>query len=183
MSSTPLTPPASAAFSRALAHVLGAEGAWGADPHDRGNWTGGAVGVGVLNGTKFGISAAAYPHLDIAHLTLADVAPIYLADYWTPMRCDQLSPAVGFVCFDGAVQHGVGDMVEILQTAVGADVDGDFGPQTLACARKCPETETYLELCALRALHYAASSEWSEYGKGWMRRLMRTVAAAPAKGA
>lgn len=40
------------------------------DRNDKGNWTGGRVGVGQLKGTKYGISAAAYLHLGIKSLTL-----------------------------------------------------------------------------------------------------------------
>ena len=38
-------------------------------PSDRGNWTSGVIGVGTLVGSKFGISAATYPTLDIPNLT------------------------------------------------------------------------------------------------------------------
>ena len=70
------------AFEQALAVVLGHEGGFCAERSDPGNWTGGAVGCGELRGTKFGISAAAYPAEDIANLTPEAAAAIYRRDYW-----------------------------------------------------------------------------------------------------
>ncbi len=68
-------------FQHCLALLFQHEGRFSRDPADPGNWTAGKVGLGVLKGTKFGISAGAYPHLDIENLTLADVGPIYKSFY------------------------------------------------------------------------------------------------------
>ena len=53
-------------FDAAFARLLGNEGGFDDDARDRGNWTGGRIGVGELKGTKYGVSAAAFPDLDIA---------------------------------------------------------------------------------------------------------------------
>ena len=66
-------------FDTAFANVIGLEGGYTDDPRDRGNWTGGTVGQGKLRGTKYGISAAAFPTLDIANLTLDAAKAIYRA--------------------------------------------------------------------------------------------------------
>ena len=58
-------------FARCLAFTLRSEGGFTDNRADPGNWTGGQVGAGELRGTNFGISAAAYPQLDIANLTAA----------------------------------------------------------------------------------------------------------------
>ena len=65
-------------FSRLQIH----EGGYSSIPEDKGNWTSGKIGVGVLMGTKFGISAARYPFLDIKNLTLAEAKDIYFDDFW-----------------------------------------------------------------------------------------------------
>ena len=57
-------------FEDAFARLIGNEGEFDDSPKDRGNWTGGAIGVGELRGTKYGISAAAFPTLDIKAITL-----------------------------------------------------------------------------------------------------------------
>ena len=56
-------------FDEAFERLMGHEGVLSVDPNDPGNWTGRRVNVGVLRGTKFGISAAQYPDEDIPNLT------------------------------------------------------------------------------------------------------------------
>jgi lysozyme family protein len=78
-------------FESAFTRLIDVEKGFQADPRDRGNWTGGEPGRGLLKGTKFGISAAAYPSEDIEHLTLERAQLLYRRDYWarpaaTPCR-------------------------------------------------------------------------------------------------
>ena len=79
-------------FLKAFELLIGHEGAYGNDPADPGNWTGGARGRGKLKGTKYGISAASYPTLDIANLTLGQVEDIYERDYWAKAGCPDFPP-------------------------------------------------------------------------------------------
>ena len=60
-----------------LPFTLREEGGLSTDPHDDGNWSGGAAGKGVLRGTKNGISAKAHTTLDIRHITIAQAGAIY----------------------------------------------------------------------------------------------------------
>jgi lysozyme family protein len=69
------------AFEQAFARIIGNEGGFTSNQLDPGNWTGGKPGEGECRGTKYGISAHAYPSLDIAGLTLADAYAIYRRDY------------------------------------------------------------------------------------------------------
>jgi lysozyme family protein len=57
-------------FDRVFDIVVGHEGGFTANPADCGNWTGGVIGTGTCRGTRFGISAAAYPDLDIANILI-----------------------------------------------------------------------------------------------------------------
>ena len=95
-------------FRVALDFVLEHEGGLSMNPNDPGNWTGGAKGEGTLRGTKFGISAASYPNVNIAKLTREQAADIYLSDYWRAAGCPALSFPKNVLVFDTAVQHGVG---------------------------------------------------------------------------
>jgi lysozyme family protein len=63
---------------------------WSGDPNDPGNWTGGRIGAGELKGSKFGISAAAHPNVDIAALTRAAAGELYRPTYWDPHRCGEM---------------------------------------------------------------------------------------------
>ena len=161
------------AFTAAFAVVVGEEGGFGADPTDPGNWTGGAVGSGRLAGTKFGISAAAWPDLDIAQLTLAAAQAIYRRDYWDRVRGDDLPPAVALLVFDAAVNNGTERAARWLQAALGVAEDGAIGPATLAAvtARADDGGALASEFLAQRLVFMAALPTWRAFGLGWARRL------------
>lgn len=163
------------AFHRAMSFVLAAEGGLSMDENDRGNWTGGEIGKGSLKGTKYGISAAAYPALDIAGLRLDDAKRIYLNDYWLPAKCGELPPRLALVHMDFAVNAGVERAAKCLQVALGVKVDGVIGPQTISASRVMDQTEACVNYLAERALFYARSPLAKEYGRGWMRRVMRAA--------
>jgi lysozyme family protein len=163
-------------FAQCFTITVGIEGVFSDDASDPGNWTGGAVNVGVLKGTKYGVSAKAYPTLDIENLTLADVMTIYQRDYWAKLSCDQMPPQMACLMFDAGVNNGVPEASRLLQQALGVAVDGDIGPQTLsalAVQTTYPKTSTPLasEFMARRIVLMAGLPEWSEDGLGWARRL------------
>lgn len=101
-------------FNEAFEVVLGHEGGFQKIYNDRGNWTGGQVGVGVLKGTKYGITAMSYPKLDIENLTLDQARKIYKENYWDAIEGDSLPPALALVAFDTAINSGVGRAKEFL---------------------------------------------------------------------
>ena len=116
---------------RTIAH----EGGFTNNPKDRGNWTGGKIGVGVLKGTNFGISAMSYPDLDIANLTQAQAVSIYLKDYWEPGLNLLNSQQAAWKVFDIGVNFGEATGVKVLQTVVNAQVDGVR--KRHSCTRQC----------------------------------------------
>lgn len=160
-----------AAFDAAFRIVVGEEGGYTNDPADAGSWTGGAVGAGELRGTKYGISAAAFPALDIAHLTLADAQTIYRRDYWERVRGDDLPDALALTLFDSAVNQGVFRASTILQSAVGVTQDGDIGPETLAAVARADVLDTLAQVTWLRQCSYYSDAAWKLYGHGWSKRL------------
>jgi len=106
-------------FDVALHFTLGAEGVFSDDPEDSGNWTGGKKGVGTLKGTKYGISARAYPDLDIKDLAPEQAAAIYRRDYWDKCGCDSLAYPLDVAVFDTSVNCGVGGAGKILARSSG----------------------------------------------------------------
>ena len=174
----------SSAFLDAFARLLPFEGGFSDDPADPGNWTGGAVGVGVLRGTKYGISAASYPTLDIAGLTPGAATALYRAGYWDKIAGDALPGPIAAELFDCAVNQGVGFAARTLQAALHVAVDGVIGPQTVAAAARAGNDPlpVVVEIAARRAVRYAGSGGFSRFGYGWMRRLMDVTvrAIAPA---
>ncbi len=165
-------------FDRILDVVLGSEGGFTDNPADPGNWTGGRVGIGQCRGTKFGISAAAYPDLDIANLSLDAARMVYRRDYWDRFSGDRLPSDLALLMFDAAVNNGVGRAVRWLQQAVGVDQDGILGLETLhaighVLAEPDGSDHLCIELLAQRLMFMSALPTWKTFGLGWARRLFR----------
>lgn len=158
-------------FDDAFARLIGNEGGLSMSREDRGNWTGGRVGEGQLKGTKFGISASAFPDLDIAHLTLDQARIIYRTRYWSAAGCDNLPEALRFEVFDLAANSGPGRAARLLQRAVGAEEDGSIGPQTLMSIHNMPVDRILRRLDAHRNLLFTEDPSWPSHGRGWIRRV------------
>lgn len=164
-------------YEDAFKKVVGHEGGFTANPKDRGNWTSGKIGVGELKGTKYGISAMAYPHLDIRNLTLDQARAIYKRDYWDRVKGDQLTFPVAFNVFDGAVNSGVLRSILWLQEAVGVTADGILGPKTLAAVKARTDAELIARYCSRRLLFLTSMNDtaWSEFGRGLVARVARNL--------
>jgi lysozyme family protein len=163
-------------FDRCFAFTLAAEGGYSANPADPGNWTGGKIGAGVLRGTKFGISAAAHPTLDIATLSQADAEAIYRANYWVQLKGDALPLPLAFVMFDAAVNSGVRRAVIWLQQAAGLVADGVLGNATMNAIKNANSVELAKETLARRLDYNARLPAWATFGLGWSRRLIALAA-------
>ena len=87
--------------------------------------------------TRWGISQRAYPHLDIATLSLAEAEAIYRSDYWEPIKGGAInSQPVASKLLDMAVNMGVAQASRIIQGICirnGAAIaeDGIVGPATV----------------------------------------------------
>jgi lysozyme family protein len=163
-------------FERAFAVVVGHEGVFSADPRDAGNWT--AAGCsGECRGTKYGISALAYPYLNIAALTIDQARDLYRRDFWDRLGADALPPRLALVLFDTAVNSGVPTAVRWLQTCVGCVCDGHLGPVTLAATQKAVTAQGVDAVCddilAARLVALTRLATWPTFGVGWARRICR----------
>lgn len=157
-------------FEQAFPIVVGIEDAYTDDPHDPGNWTSGQMGKGICKGTKYGISAGAYPTLDIVNLTLDQAKAIYRRDYWQACACDKMGWPLCLFMFDSAVNQGQPAAKILLQTTLGVAVDGRIGPATLAAANRIDAEHLALFLTT-RALRYMRAPNFALDGKGWFKRL------------
>lgn len=125
-------------FNIAFERLIQREGGYADDPFDRGGRT------------KYGISQAAYPTLDIANLTIEDAREIYYDDYWRAGRVEMLPEELWETFFDMCVNHGIYGATVILQRAINATVkskiavDGILGNITAGAA-------TYLDVDRLRS--------------------------------
>ncbi|MBX5454740.1 MAG: secretion activator protein [Acidobacteriia bacterium] len=172
------------AFDAAFAIVVGNEGGYSNNPEDPGNWTAGKIGVGELRGTKFGISAAAFPTLDIAALNLEDAKHIYRSRYWIPISADNLPDLLAILLFDAAVNDGPFRAATFLQAAVGAAEDGLIGPETIRATTHALARIGLARLCgevsARRLLFTTKLPDWRVFGEGWAERLSYLPFAATA---
>ncbi len=158
-------------FDEAFELVIGHEGGYTRDPKDRGNWTSGVPGVGVLKGTKYGIAAHVYPTLDIENLTVADAKIIYKRDYWDRMRADQLPEEIRFDMFDTAVNSGIGNAVRMLQRAAEVAQDGAIGPVTMGAVAKIGGPRMVARFNGARLMFLADLKSFDDFGRGWTRRV------------
>ena len=143
-------------FETALAAVLGWEGGYVNDPRDAGGET------------NFGISARAYPGLNIKSLTRDQAAALYRRDYWDACRCDALPSPLALLVFDAAVNQGPGAAVRMMQEAAGVPEDGRIGPRTLAAAQAPAVVGAF---AVARARRYAGARDFPAFGRGWLNRL------------
>lgn len=166
-------------FDQAFAMTVGSEGGFTNNEADRGNWTGGIVGRGELKGTKFGISAAAYPRLDIANLTLEKAKEIYLLDYWNGCGCDLVPDAINFVLFDMAVNSGPRAAIKAMQEVLHVQADGIFGDQTKAALKGADPGYLYRAINGARLdlLTGLDDSRWLKFGRGLVKRVARILKA------
>lgn len=127
--------------------------------------------------TRFGISKAAFPTVDIFGLTRANAIALYRQHYWDANWCGGLPPALAVAVFDGAVQHRHGVAAKLLQQCLGVTADGTIGPATIAFAQGCNVSEILIRYMARRAELYSAivtaNSSQAVFLKGWFTRLFR----------
>jgi lysozyme family protein len=172
-------------FNSAFEKTVGLEGVFNIDPDDNGNWTSGRKGLGMLKGTKYGISAAVYPYLDIENLTLEEAKAIYYRDYWNPLRLDKIiNNEIQEEVFDTGVNMGIEISARILQSAVNfleignpLAEDGQIGPKTLArvnfwCKKDSEALHKVLNgLQFMRYFEIVKIPNKEKFAWGWMKRI------------
>ncbi len=93
------------AFNIAVKFVLDWEGGYVNDPNDPGGET------------NYGISARAYPDLDIQNLTVDQAKAIYRRYYWDAINLDSVSYPLNFVAFNCCVNCGASVAKRLLSTS------------------------------------------------------------------
>jgi lysozyme family protein len=126
--------------------------------------------------TRFGISQAANPGVDVARLTREQAEEIYRGRYWQAVRGDELPGPLALAVFDAAVLHGPDAAIAMLQQALRVHVDGLCGPQTLRAAQPAGlatierflgiRLEEFDEIVSLRP----SQRQWL---RGWRARVLR----------
>jgi lysozyme family protein len=122
-----------------------------------------------LKGTKYGIAAHVYPHLDIKNLTLADATEIYRRDYAAKIAYAVQPAGVDHTCLDIAINAGPARAIKLQAAALGA-----AGTSALELARQAEATADKVALIkdvnGRMLSFYRSLSTFAIYGKGWSRR-------------
>lgn len=110
-------------FKIAVAKTLVHEGGYVNNPNDKGG------------PTKYGITQADMPGVNIAGITSEQATAYYSERYWKPLYSQINSQLVAEKLFDMGVLLGVKTAVRLLQITLSNAItivsDGEFGPETL----------------------------------------------------
>ncbi len=138
----------------------------------------------IDGGTMYGVTQAVYdtyresvglPYQDVAAIRMSEVQSIMQRDYWLPGACDKMPARLGIAHFDTAYNEGVEEAIKTLQHALGIEVDGIFGPETLhgvVAAEQINLLASYLN--ARRNSYHeivAANPSKEKFLQGWLNRV------------
>lgn len=137
-------------FKKALSFVLKWEGGYVNNLNDKG----GATNKGITQGTYNNwLIAQGKSRKDVKFISQQEVEEIYYKNYWLKAGCDKMSKVFAVICFDTAVNMGVGRVKEFLQAARWTD------PQKFLAARE----QKYRE--------FAKYGNQKIFLNGWLNRL------------
>lgn len=129
--------------------------------------------------TKFGIDQRNHPEIDIERLTVDRARQIYETSYWGPSHAAELPLGVGEICFDTAVNCGLGKAATWLQETLAqiglyhGGIDARIGLKTLFAATHANPEQLCAQLIDRRRHFYerlAASPRFKKFLKGWLNR-------------
>lgn len=150
-------------FDDAFTRLLGHEGGYSdhkADPGGKTMW-----GITEAVARAYGFTG------DMRTLTRDEAKRIYRADYWEPVRADELPQQVRFDVFDGAVNSDVKQSVKWLQRAAGVADDGIIGPKTLAAVRAMAPDRVAKRYNGHRLRFMKDLKNWPSFSRGWADRI------------
>lgn len=133
--------------------------------------------------TKWGVSARAYPHIDIPNLDRETAFRIWENDYFKRIRGDQLPEELRLPMGDLAYNVGTGRAGILLQQSINLclqsvgrgdflKLDGMIGPRTLGTIDIVPPDRLANVLLAYRMEYYTTLAETgrAKFIHGWLRR-------------
>ena len=114
---------------------------------------------------------------DIQALTKDEAIEIYRAQYWNPIRGDELPLGVDWAVFDFAVNSGPGRAVRELQELLSVKQDGIIGLITLNAIKNYPGREHKLiaDYSQARLDFMKTLSNWPYNKNGWTKRVKKVM--------
>jgi lysozyme family protein len=160
--------PFDARFAHAVQVILQHEGDFSDHPSDRGGRT------------RYGISQARYPDLDITTLTREQAIALYYQDWWLAYGYERIQPlTIATKVFDAAVNMGARPAHRALQRAIRAcgisvSEDGLLGQQTLTALHAIDVISLLPAYRSELAAHYrlivARNPSQDVFLRGWLAR-------------
>jgi len=151
--------------------ILAREGGYVDHPDDKG----GATNHGITQATLAGWRRARVTVDDVKALTEAEARDIYRSQYIEePGFLHILNDAVFSVVVDTAVNFGPAKATVFLQTALGVNADGVFGPVTRKAMDLADGAKIYRGVVAerirYRGRRITAEPTQAVFAKGWLAR-------------
>ena len=167
-------------FLVCLKRLLRDEGGVSNNPKDPGGLTNKGITlrtyVRYYNESMSSVNLSEYKR-KLLNITDEEVQEIYYRNYWVESFSYRLPVGVDYIIFDLAVNSGPSKAIRILQKAVGAGVDGEYGPQTskkmLEYVNEKGVVSLINEIRQLREKYYRSLSTFGTFGRGWLNRLGR----------
>jgi lysozyme family protein len=153
-------------FADSISIVLKHEGGYVNNPADPGGET------------KFGISKAAHPEVDIAILTEEKAKDIYRTKYWEPNKLGELTnQKIANAVLDAIVNHGKGAFIvqkALIASGYELNADNAIGPITRYALNSVNEKIFLKNYVATRKAYYDALIDKDPalqvFKKGWYKR-------------
>lgn len=149
-------------FDRCFDWMMANEGRYSNDPSDPGGET--MWGITQAVARQCGYTG------EMRQMPIEVARRIYHALYWQEWMCNAEMPLC-FELFDASVNLGPSTAAKLLQRALGVQVDGIVGPETMAAA-SAMSTVRLWAIYAATVLEYRATlPTWSRFGRGWSNRI------------
>jgi lysozyme family protein len=147
--------------------MLKSEGGFVNHPSD----PGGMTNLGVTKATWENWIDHASDEAEMRALTPEQVEPLYKQRYWDAVRGDDLPVGLDYLMFDFGVNAGPGRAIRVLQSAVGVNPDGGFGPMTFAAVQAINPVELIEKFSQAKEDFYRSLAQFPTFGKGWLNRV------------
>lgn len=154
-------------FDDAFARLMGHEGGYSNNPADPGGETMWGVTARVARRQGY-----AGPMRDLPIDTAKQIAR---AEYWEPLRLDDLNASIRFDLFDACYNSGQTQAVRLLQRALGVKDDGILGPVTTAAAAQMDPGRLVARFNGWRLDFMNNLPTWPTFGRGWAQRIAENL--------
>ena len=148
--------------------VIAREGGFVNDPVDRG----GATNFGITKKTLEAHRGEKVSVDDVKSLTKEEASEIYVANFLTEPKIDQLPAPIQEFVFDFAVNSGPANAIKQLQKAAGVKADGKIGPATIKAAESVDIKQLASQRISFLTNIVKRDPSQARFINGWVNRVL-----------